>query len=215
MKQVFQISIIVLIISILLSCDKEDPTPPTIVNGQVLEQGTNKPLEGVKVVLMEGTYNGFGSGTYSYYPIDTVLTDKEGKYSYNNLIKGDLKDYVLWFYKDQYFSITDSRDEIDVAWNKTITPTSKMYPFAWLTVRVINEKPFDSSDKIHVLGPWEAGGLDYMYIGKNTNITFTKKTEGGRKSQIAWWVYKNNTNKFYEDSINIKPHDTTYYQIKY
>ncbi len=92
-----------MIISFLGSCKKDEPIPPTIINGQVLEQGSNKPLEGVKVVLMEGTYSGLGTGTgtFNYYPIDTVLTDKNGNYSYNNpssLSSQGSKDYMLWFW---------------------------------------------------------------------------------------------------------------------
>ena len=73
MKKSFIFLAIPLIISFLVSCKKDNTVLPTVVNGQVLERGTNKPLEGVKVVLMEGTYQGLGSGNYSYSPISTSL----------------------------------------------------------------------------------------------------------------------------------------------
>ena len=215
MKKSFYFLAIVLIISFLGGCKKDNPVLPTVVNGQVLERGTNKPLEGVKVVLMEGTYQGLGSGNYSYSPVITVLTDKEGRYTFDNLVKGDSKDYVIWFYKDKYDSITDSQNDVDVDWNKTSSPITKMYPFAWLTIRVINDKPFDEGDKIKIGGPWDAAGLDDIYSGKDVSLTFTKKTRGGLKAGVLWWITKNNLSKFYSDSTYIKPHDTTYYQIKY
>jgi 5-hydroxyisourate hydrolase-like protein (transthyretin family) len=203
-----------LFFSLLVACNKEDPTPPTIVNGQVLEQGTNKPLEGVKVILMEGTFGG-SSGTYSYYPIDTFLTDKDGKFSYEHKIAASRKAYELWYAKDNYFdisSISFNDKTTRVSLNKTLNTTIKLVPFAWLTIRVVNES---SSDKIKIGGPWEAGGLDDIYVGKNVNLEFTKKTQGGLKAGILWWITKNNDLKFHSDSIYVKPHDTTYYQIKY
>ena len=56
MKKLFHFLCIIFIISVLASCRKDNTIPPTFVKGQVVEQGSNKPLEGVKVVLMEGTY---------------------------------------------------------------------------------------------------------------------------------------------------------------
>ena len=214
MKKSFNFLAIILIISFLGGCKKDNPVLPTVVNGQVLERGTNKPLEGVKVVLMECTYQGLGSGNYSYSPVNTILTDKEGRYTFDNLVKGDSKDYVIWFYKDKYDSITDSQNDVDVDWNKTSSPITKMYPFAWLTIRVINDKPFDEGDKLEVGGEWSTGDYE-RFIGKNTNTIFTKKIRGGQKTQLVWWVVKNNIISSYSDSLKIIPHDTTYYQIKY
>ena len=214
MKKLLFISLTCLIISFLGSCKKDPVILPTVVNGQVLEQGSNKPIEGVKVVLMEGTYGGLGSGTYNYYPIDTILTDKDGRYSYQNPTMESLKDYVLWFYKDKYFEITDIQDEVNVETNKTINPVTKMYPFAWLTIKVVNDKPFDSSDEIGISGEWSTGEYTRFY-GKEVNTTFTKKIRGGRKTEVYWWVYKNNSSIFNIDSLYTKPHDTSYYQIKY
>ena len=214
MKKSFNFLAIILIISFLASCKKDTIISPTIVNGQVLERGTNKPLEGVKVVLMEGTYQGLGSGNYSYSPVSTILTDKEGRYTFDNLVKGDSKDYVIWFYKDKYYGITDSQNDVDVDWNKTSSPITKMYPFAWLTIRVINDNPFDENDEVGVSGEWSTG--DYVrFYGTTINSTFTKKIRGGQNSEVYWWIYKNNGAKFNSDSVYIKPHDTTYYQIKY
>ena len=107
MKKLLFFSLTLLLISFLWGCDKEQPILPTIVNGQVLEQGSNKPLEGVKVVLMEGTYGGLGSGTYSFYPVDTFFTDKDGKYSYEHTIPFDKKVYELWYFKDKYFDLSN------------------------------------------------------------------------------------------------------------
>ncbi len=215
MKKLIFLSLTFLIISFLGSCKKDEPTPPTIVNGQVLEQGSNKPLEGVKVVLMEGTYGGLGSGTYNYYPVDTILTDKDGRYSYQNPKVKSSKDYVLWFYKDQYFEITDTQNEVDVETNKTINPVTKMFPFAWLSVRVINDKPFGIGDRIHILGQWEAASDDDWYYGNQVDEVFIKVVRGGLKTGLRWVYYKNDKSMSISDSIYIKPLDTAYYQIKY
>jgi 5-hydroxyisourate hydrolase-like protein (transthyretin family) len=132
MKNLIILILSIFTLSFLVSCDKDDPILPTIVNGQVLEQGSNKPLEGVKVVLMEGTYNGIGSGTYSFYPIDTFLTDKNGKYSYEHKTPFDKKAYELWYFKDKYFDISSvsENDRITrIEYNKTKAVSTKMYPF--------------------------------------------------------------------------------------
>ena len=218
MKKLLFFSLTLLLISFLWGCDKEQPILPTIVNGQVLEQGSNKPLEGVKVVLMEGTYGGLGSGTYSFYPVDTFFTDKDGKYSYEHTIPFDKKVYELWYFKDKYFDLSNvsENDRITrVDYNKTISPVTKMFPFAWLTIRVVNEKPFDSSDQIKIGGPWEAASGDDWYYGNNVNDSFTKMTKGGKKSAVKWFVYKNNNSQSFIDSVFLIPNDTTFYTIKY
>lgn len=218
MKKLLFLSLILLIVSFLASCRKDEPVPPTIVNGQVLEQGSNKPLEGVKVVLMEGTYNGIGSGTYSFYPVDTFLTDKDGKYSYEHKIPFDKKAYELWYFKDKYFDINNvsENDRITrIEYNKTKVVTTTMFPFAWLSVRVINDKPFDASDRVEVAGDWQSGGGYLKFYGNKINTTFNKQVRGGKKSEIFWWVYKNNTANFNIDSLSVNPNDTSYYTIKY
>jgi hypothetical protein len=217
MKKLSFILSFLLFICLLIGCRKDPEIPPTIVNGQVLEKGTNKPLENVEVVLMEGTYNGFGSGTYSFYPVDTFLTDKNGKYSYEHKIPFNKKAYELWYFKQDYFDISNIEDNTKVTYvedNKTVNTTVKMFPFAWLTVRVINDKPFDVDDEGAVGGEWSTG--QYLrFQGKNINSTFTKKIRGGQKTELYWWVYKNNTAKFYSDSIYVVPRDTTHYTLKY
>jgi hypothetical protein len=217
MKKLIFISFSILIISFLASCKKDPEILPTIVNGQVLEQGSNKPLEGVKVVLMEGTYGGSGSGTYSFYPIDTFLTDKDGKYNYEHKIPFNKKAYELWYFKDKYFDNSSTGENTRITRiedNKTKSVITKMFPFAWLTVRVINDKPFDDDDKGEVSGEWSTGQY-IKFQGKDINSTFTKKIRGGQKTELYWWVYKNNTAKFHSDSIYMTPHDTTYYTLKY
>ena len=217
MKKSFNFLAIILIISFLGSCKKDNTIPPTIVKGQVVEQSSNKPIEGVKVVLMEGTF-GKSSGTYSYYPLDTFLTDKSGNFTYEHKLPQTLKAYRLWYFKDNYFDISSVSDNVkvtDIEDNKTINPKIKMSPFAWLKIRVVNDKPFDEFDEIKIGGPWEAGGLDDRYYGKKVDITFIKLTQGGKKSDLTWWVYKGKDAKFTQDSVYIKPRDTTYYEIKY
>ncbi len=204
-----------MIISFLVSCDKEQPIPPTIVNGQVLEQGTNKPLEGVKVVLMEGSYNGFGSGTYSFYPVDTFLTDKDGKYSYEHKISFDKKAYELWYFKDKYFDISNVSENTritHVEYNKTQSVTTKMFPFAWLTVRVINDQPFDAGDLLSI----GATNKDWYFHGKSVNNVFTENVLGNQKQKISWIIQRDGKwGQVFIDSTYCKGHDTTYYQLKY
>jgi hypothetical protein len=218
MKNLIIFTFSILVISFLVSCDKDDPILPTIVNGQVLEQGSNKSLEGVKVVLMEGTYNGIGSGTYSFYPIDTFLTDKNGKYSYEHKTPFDKKAYELWYFKDKYFDISSvsENDRITrVEFNKTVQNVTKMFAFAWLSIRIINDKPFSVGDRIHIIGPWDAASDDNWYYGANINDVLTKTIKGGKLIRLSWDIYKNDKAVYSSDSIYIKPSDTTYYQIKY
>lgn len=181
MKQ-FSFLFITLIISFLSSCDKDDPIPPTIVNGQVLEQGSNKPLEGVKVILMEGTFSG-SSGSYSYYPIDTFLTDKNGKYFYEHKLAASRKAYELWYAKDSYFDISNisfNDRTTRVSLNKTLNTTIKLVPFAWLKIHLVNIKPINSEDRIYLVGPWESAYSDRNFYGAKIDTNFIKKVEGGK-----------------------------------
>jgi hypothetical protein len=215
MKNLIILTFSILIISFLVSCDKDDPILPTIVNGQVLEQGSNKPLEGVKVVLMEGTYNGISSGTYSFYPIDTFLTDKNGKYSYEHKTPFDKKAYELWYFKDKYFDISSfsENDRITrIEYNKTKIVSTKMYPFAWLSIRVINTMSFDAGDLLSLT----ITNNNLKFHGTSVSTIASEIVRGGRKQDFVWIIQRNGKwGQTFIDSVYCMGHDTTYYQIKY
>jgi 5-hydroxyisourate hydrolase-like protein (transthyretin family) len=215
MKNLIILILSIFTLSFLVSCDKDDPILPTIVNGQVLEQGSNKPLEGVKVVLMEGTYNGISSGTYSFYPIDTFLTDANGRYSYEHKILSSRKIYELWYFKSTYFDISNvgENDKVtSVEENKTKSVVTKMSPFAWLKIRVINDKPLDDSDILSI----RVTDQERDFFGDKINQTFIEKVRGNRKQKIHWIIQRNlKWGQGVNDSIYCKGHDTTYYQLRY
>jgi 5-hydroxyisourate hydrolase-like protein (transthyretin family) len=215
-KSIFLFSIL-LIISLSSSCDKEDPILPTIVNGQVLEQGSNKPLEGVKVVLMEGTFSG-SSGTISYHPIDTFLTDKEGKYSYEHKLSANGKTYELWYFKDQYFdisSISNNERTTYIRLNGTVKANVKLVPFAWLSIRVTNTNPFNQFDVLKARLATDSG-KEYTFVGNGSQGGFSEMVKGEGKTLLRWSVNRNNQwSNTTIDSIYCKGHDTTYYDLKY
>ena len=219
MKKLLFIPLSILIISFLESCKKDPVILPTVVNGQVLEQGSNKPIEGVKVVLMEGAYNGIGSGTYSFYPVDTFLTDKDGKYNYEHKIPFDKKTYELWYFKDKYFDINNisENDRITrIEYNKTKSITTKMFPFAWVSVRLLNLE--NKYNYIYFTGIIEGSNSDKVFIGKSTNTVFNKKVKGNVKLPLFWNVRdtdKLGIEESFYDTIFVKKLDTLFYQIKY
>jgi hypothetical protein len=194
-------------------CEKEDTT--TNVFGQVIEAGSNKPVEGVKAVLMAGQYNGISTGTFSYYPIDTVLTDKDGRYAYKDLKINS--HHIIRFFKDKYSSDNTSVNGIDVELNKTINPVTKIFAFGFLKIRVLQVT--DDYHQIKVDGPWDAAALEDLFWEsiKKVDTTFTKKVKGGQKAFMWSSAYNNltKTSGYIKDTIYIKPHDTTYYEIKF
>ena len=214
MKKISYFLAIVLIIRFLANCRKDNPIPPTIVKGQVIEQGSNKPLEGVKVVLMEGTF-GNSSGNYSYHPIDTFLTDKSGNFTYEHKLPQTLKDYELWYYKNNYFDISSKSNNVritNITESKTISPIIRMSPFAWLRIRAINSNPFDEFDAFSI----KVTDKDWDFYGIKVDETFIEKVQGGKKQAFSWIIQRNQKwGKTFVDSVYCKGRDTTYYEIKY
>jgi hypothetical protein len=219
MKKLSFILSFFLFICLLIGCRKDPEIPPTIVNGQVLEQGTNKPLEGVKVVLMEGTYNGSSLGTYSYYPVDTFLTDKSGKFNYEHKKPFNGKSYEIWYFKQDYFDISNIEDNTKITYvedNKTVNTTVKMYPFAWLSIHITNNQPLEEFDFLR-LTIYDNSGKDYNFMGNNVNEVLIKKVVGNSKNTIRWSLYKNSkwTTTIIDSTIYCKGRDTTLYELKY
>lgn len=84
------------------SCDSgSNLLPYTIIEGKVLEYGTEEPIENAQVVLYEQT----AAGTFSTgdMPIDTVITDATGSYhfQYNGSGQAGVKAF-----HDTYFPIS-------------------------------------------------------------------------------------------------------------
>jgi hypothetical protein len=215
MKNLIILILSIFTLSFFASCCKEPTIPPSIVNGQVVEFGTAKPIENVMVVLMEGTYGGFSSGTYSFYPIDTFLTDANGRYSYEHKIPSSRKIYELWYFKSTYFDISNvgENDKVtSVEENKTKSVVTKMSPFAWLKIRVVNDKPFDDGDYMSI----EVTDQDRKFYGDKVNQTFIEKVNGNAKQKFSWIIQRNlKWGQVFIDSVYCKGHDTTYYQLRY
>jgi hypothetical protein len=208
MKNLIILTLCVIAIFSTVACKKETPKlPPTIVQGKVTEYGTDKTLEGAKVILVEGTTSG-SSGTYSFYPLDTMFTDKNGEYFYEHKLSTSSKAYALWFFKDNY-------EPFQKQWvreNETLTSNIKLFPFAWLKIRVINDKPFGPGDILSI----KVTDQDRDFQGNKVNQDFIEKVKGNTKQSFSWIIQRNlKWGQVFVESVYCMGHDTTYYELKY
>jgi hypothetical protein len=179
---------------LLTGCRKDAPVE--VVAGYVREYGTNKPLDGARVYIMDsnGTFLGPGSNP----TVATAITDANGFYSVPKpeyAIKANA-------YLSGYF--TDTESETCVC-----TPTNEtdiiLYPQAWLRVKLVNESGawgisipgqtmFDTGQDFHVEKNQDTtttiirrGNKDYNFI-----IGISPEQWGAPLSDFSKVTIKNN-----------------------
>jgi hypothetical protein len=117
----------------MLACRKDkDPAP--VVSGQVLEYGTDKPLANAKVVLYQCDSELLGSINCS--EVATAYTASEGGYVIP-YPEGERKATLANAFLAGYFSDIDS--EISVGTKPDYDANIRLYPHAWLRVKIKNE----------------------------------------------------------------------------
>lgn len=208
-----QISLVFLVLSLIIySCDEGiDPLLPyTSIEGQVLEYGTNKPIENAQVIL----YKRVSTGTFSgaNMAVDTFLTDATGQYSF--IYEGD-GNLGLNAFHDTYFNRGNDiyGDHIySKIENKNIDII--LDPYALLELHIKNVNPFDENDNIRYDGDW-SGGAPQDNLGTNVDFHDIKEVRGNRNINIIWWVTKNGEKIEHQQNIYCKSHETTQYEILY
>ncbi len=188
------------LIFLLVQCRKDDLGDETLVEGTVLEYGTNKPVPNVPVKIRSITGEVFGSQRYTYTG-DSTRTDSKGKYSIRfKHIDKTIYDAV-WIEKrytgdNGAILETGKRNKYDFTLN----------PPAWVKIRVINEINATHNDTI-----WLS---DKTFSGQFVNETYNQEVLGNRNKIIYWWTNKRGFNS-YKDSIYCPAFDTVAYTIRY
>ena len=199
---------IVVILSVS-SCDNgSDLLPYTIIEGKVLEYGTEEPIENAQVVLYEQT----SSGTFSTsdLPIDTILTDATGSYSFQYNGRGQTG---VKAFHDTYFPISRVPYE-NIYYKQRNVENIILDPYALLELHIKNVNPFDGNDNLRYDGAW-SGGAPQDNLGVNIDFFDTKLVRGNRGVSLVWRVIKNENTTTHRDTVYCKGHETTQYEIFY
>ena len=194
---------------LLFSACKKDPYKYE-VSGTVTEFGTNEPIEGAEVYLLDCVTDGSATACDT---AEILITDAAGRYRTPFLSAAGRFPIISAFVPDYFPSsehfVTENRNsEIDFV----------LDPFAWLNVRVVNDIPAGEADRLKLGYEYGSGELSGWIenLGSNVDKTYFARTKGNRDGYLLWRTYENSVLlEEFEDNINIPAHDTLYYEIRY
>jgi hypothetical protein len=208
MKKLIFIFLSVLIIKLLASCHALN-SKFTRIEGKVVDMGSGKGIAGATVVIYECVSGGFGGGRFCE-PIDSVFTDKDGNYKYENATSDASSFDLRAFKKNHTLDVSIGVSTGEKYKDKNLT----LRAHAWVKFHVKNVNPFNEYDLIK--SPGAIGAGNYNYLGTKIDTTYLiGPYTGNIKHEIFWVTIKNKQQKSYSDSLFCKGLDTTFYEIKY
>ena len=209
MKKSFYFLAIILLISFLGGCKKDNPTPSkSTVLGRVLQLNSTTPVPNAKVYLYESIWSGgLGGGEFTISK-DTAVTNSKGEYSFE-YTQGSNSEFFVKAYADNYYTDNNTRWTIE---SKKQVRDVIITPYAWISIRVINLPPVNINDDIKIGGDWGGHDQDVSKSGKCDTL-FTKRVPGNQKTRVYKWINYASTGLI--DSVYCKGLDTTFYTITY
>jgi hypothetical protein len=190
------------------SCRKE-PTKPIkpVVYGQVLEQGTNKPIPNAQIIVSHCVGDFGSSGGVSCINIDTFFTDSKGAYRYE-------PDYAI---EDNGYTLTASAkgylkqvDPAAIFANQIRKEDIVLVPGGYIKFHIKN---ISKSDWVQLLD-W--GQLhDNAFYGPNVDTTIYQLSYANKLIVFNWKVIKDITTTRFKDSIYLPALDAAFYRIEY
>jgi hypothetical protein len=219
MKNLILISITVLIISLLASCDKNNPEPVKTkgeVTGRVLALNSKDPVPNAKVTLYKSVWSGgLVGGSANTVEVATTTTNSNGEYSFSFDYKtGD--DYFMLASADKYVVNNNTLWTIE---GKKQVRDIILEPYAWIKLRIINVPPSDDKDYFNIGGylyDIQSANHTYSAYGKKCDTTFVKKVLGNQKTAFSIDNWSANQPKLeYVDSVYCKGLDTIFHTITY
>lgn len=194
----------------LSSCGKEDEFEnKTIIQGDILEYGTEEPLTNLPIYLLQLVSGGVFE-PQSWRTVDTIYTDENGHvyYEYNHNRKEI--DLCSFAQSNRHFEIEEK-----VVNTRQVNDISQLVdPRAWFKIHVKNVTQ-ETGDLIDVSGPWGGGSNWDMFYGSSVDTMIIRKIRGNKDTAISWLVQRNGANTKLRDTIYTPGHDTTFYEILY
>ncbi len=118
-------------------------------------------------------------------------------------------------YQNKYNKITSGLDVSLKGKGVMIHPEMRLAPMGWITFKVENISPTHYND-VMKLGGEGSNGQPKIFSGADVNTIYLRgPISAGRFAYIGYNVTSNSQFTYYEDSIFLKAHDTTLYEIKY
>jgi hypothetical protein len=192
------------------SCKKD--AIPTSAQGRVTTLGTETPLAGIAVTLIEDNYGGGvlgGNGGYNG-PIKTVHTDQDGYYHIDHTCNPSTAYWVEFETAEGHFGPIQ-KQAVYPGQNNTIN--MKQIPFAYVRLHIKNVNPYNVYDKFnYLLDPGGGGGFD----GPGIDVITTRRTAGNGNVLLYYTAIKNGQLVVdSKDTLFIPAYDTLDYQIFY
>lgn len=204
---------------LLWNCNKNKDNEITISgtltdpNQQINLQNVNVRLEGQKIE--SGSYNA------NFSLLNETSTSTNGTFSFTESMEYIAK-YKLIFEKDNYFisEIEINPDNINAGddYNKTYN----MYAVSYFTIRIKNDGPYNSNDRIEYYISTPIPDFDncctnnrIKLMGTSVDTTITCTLPGGQDITLEWDINKNNVLHHHQNQVFITPFDTTKYDLFY
>jgi hypothetical protein len=212
-----RIVLIICCLAILLSaCTKHKAQPAngdylgthTEVGGYIYEAVTGLRVANAKITLYEGKT---GNGLFAnYYEVDSIRSNKNGEYHFNYIPKEN-RFYAMGV--GSYYHLGNSQyAHYPIAdYYKTTDYNIALIPLGYIKLNIIHSNPKN------IITISKLARCNNCY-GGFVNIDTSVKTYGSplETSYIYWYVQNlDSLDKFYGDSIILKPHDTLQYNINY
>lgn len=203
---------------LVVSGCKKDPDR-IVIEGEVFDPVQSVYVGNADVFLTGKVFEG---GVFNPDPvvIASTVSDNSGKFSIDvEQIKAS--DFKLQIVKELYFTHEKSLTINEIASGKAYQSSFDLFPVGWLSLRVENTKPFNSSDLISYRiisdNPLCYDCCSDIYNkGKGTDYDSVTvcRSKGGKQFIISWYVYKGDTTV---DSVSLvmPVFDTLFYHLKY
>lgn len=201
--------LLVAIISIMFSCEKETQNPRPIAKGKVIDAVSKQPLANVYVALYK-TEGDFFNPIYKL--VGEQLTDSQGNFNFNRT------DAILIRAKKATYFDSKEYDIQDNVYKQT--QTIELIPEAFVNVRLVNkEKKWD------IIQVYASNMISRnLRFNKGAENNFDTTTNGlkiyGLNNFLECWVEKFSYTeldsfKIVKTPISIIPHDTVNITINY
>jgi hypothetical protein len=209
MMKTHNLLLLAIALTALTACKKD--ALPTSAQGRVTTLGTETPLAGIAVTLIEDNYGGGvlgGNGGYNG-PIKTVHTDQDGYYRIDHACNPSTAYWVEFETAQGHFGPIQ-KQTVYPGQNNTIN--MKQIPFAYVRLHIKNVNPHNVYDKLNIV--LDPGGY-WGYQGPGIDEIAIRRTAGNGDASLYYSVRKNNVLSSFYYTLYIPAYDTLDYQIFY